>query len=126
MAVALTVGESVDDATSQNITIQGPSGYEATTTIGVDQISTVKVGQRATVTPDSDHAPLTGTVAADLGLAGVVVDDRELPRDDRTRRAGRRPSQRWHRDGHDRDRAERRGPRRPDLRRDDRSMADIS
>ena len=64
VAVALTVGESVDDATSQNITIQGPSGYEATTTIGVDEISTVKVGQRATVTPDSDHAPLTGSVAA--------------------------------------------------------------
>ena len=63
VAVALTVGESVDDAASQNVTIQGPSGYEATTTIGVDQISTVEVGQRTTITPDSDHAPLTGSVA---------------------------------------------------------------
>jgi multidrug efflux pump subunit AcrA (membrane-fusion protein) len=64
VAVAMTVGESVDDPTSQNITIQGTSGYEATTTVGVDRISAVEVGQRATVTPDSSHSPLAGTVAA--------------------------------------------------------------
>ena len=64
VAVTLTVGETVDDPTSQNITIQGPSGYEVTTTIGVDKISTVKVGQPATVTPDSSDAPLAGTVTA--------------------------------------------------------------
>jgi HlyD family secretion protein len=64
VAVTLSVGERVDDPTSQNITIQGPSGYEATTTIGVDKISTVNVGQPATVTPDSADTPLAGTVTA--------------------------------------------------------------
>jgi multidrug efflux pump subunit AcrA (membrane-fusion protein) len=63
VAVNLTAGESVSDAATQNIIVQGAGGLEATTTVGVDDVSTVKVGQRAYVTPDGTSKRLEGSVA---------------------------------------------------------------
>jgi hypothetical protein len=63
VAVNLSVGESVSDATTQNIVVQGAGGMEATTTVGVDDVSKVKVGQRAYVTPDGTSKRLPASVS---------------------------------------------------------------
>lgn len=63
VAVNITAGESVSDASTQNIVVQGGGGLEATTTVGVDDVSKVKVGQRAYVTPDGRSKQLEGSVA---------------------------------------------------------------
>ena len=63
VAVNMTVGETVSAASTQNIIVQGAGGLEATTTVGVDDISKVKVGQRAYVTPDGTSKRLEGSVA---------------------------------------------------------------
>ena len=60
----MTVGESVSDASTQNVIVQGAGGLEATTTVGVDDVAKVKVGQRAYVTPDGSSKVLEGSVAA--------------------------------------------------------------
>ena len=70
VAVDLSVGESVSDATTQNVIVQGAGGLEATTTVGVDDVATVKVGQRATVTPDGSSKPIQGSVSA-VGAAPI-------------------------------------------------------
>lgn len=64
VAVDLSVGESVSDATTQNIVVQGAGGLEATTTVGVDDVAKVKVGQRASVTPDGSSKQLDASVSA--------------------------------------------------------------
>jgi HlyD family secretion protein len=64
IAVNLSVGESVSDATTQNIVVQGAGGLEATTTVGVDDVAKVEVGQRAYVTPDGTSKRLQASVSA--------------------------------------------------------------
>jgi multidrug efflux pump subunit AcrA (membrane-fusion protein) len=67
-AVNLTVGASVSaGSTTANVIIVGQGGMEVTTPVSVDQISDVKVGQRATVLPDGGTNPLPGQVVA-IGL----------------------------------------------------------
>ena len=64
-AVNLVVGASVTAASSTaNIVVQGSGGYQVSTTIGVDNIPHVAVGQPASVVPDGAHKPLSGKVAA--------------------------------------------------------------
>jgi hypothetical protein len=50
--------------------VQGAGGLEATTTVGVDDVATVKVGQRAWVTPDGSSKPLEGSVSS-VGAAPI-------------------------------------------------------
>ncbi|MGZ4735569.1 MAG: HlyD family efflux transporter periplasmic adaptor subunit [Acidimicrobiia bacterium] len=64
-AVKLAVGDAVTAGSSTaNIVVVGPGGYEVTTTVSVDKITDVKVGQPATYLPDGGKRPLTGTVAS--------------------------------------------------------------
>ena len=63
VAVNMSIGEAVSDATTQHIVVQGAGGLEATTTVGVEEVATVKVGQRASVTPDGSSKRLDGTVS---------------------------------------------------------------
>ena len=62
--MTLTAGESVSDASTQNVVVQGAGGMEATTVVGVDHIADVKVGQTALVAPDGTDDVLHGTVTA--------------------------------------------------------------
>jgi multidrug efflux pump subunit AcrA (membrane-fusion protein) len=65
VAVNLTVGESVSaNSSTANVVVQGTGGYEITTTVSVDSIPSVSVGQAATVVPDGTHDRLTGKVVA--------------------------------------------------------------
>jgi HlyD family secretion protein len=71
VAVDMAPGDDVTSASStENIVVVGPGGFEATTTVGVDQISEVKVGQAATVTPDGS----TYHIAAKVVAVSVGVD----------------------------------------------------
>ena len=64
-AVNLVVGASVTaGSTTANIVVQGSGGYQVSTTIGVDNIPHVAVGQAATVVPDGAHKALSGKVAS--------------------------------------------------------------
>jgi len=92
VSVALTVGESVSDPSTQNVVIEGPGGFEATTTVGVDDVAKVAVGQRAFVTPDSTGKTLRGKVAtvsvAPVSTSGstsyrvtIALDDPEVALD---------------------------------------------
>lgn len=64
-AVNVAVGDSVGAAsTTANVVVVGAGGYEATTTVSVDEVSDVKVGQHATVVPDGSKQALDGTVTA--------------------------------------------------------------
>ncbi len=64
-AVNLAVGDSVTSASSTaNIVVVGTGGYEITTTVSVDDITKIKVGQPATFLPDGRKQPLAGTVTA--------------------------------------------------------------
>ncbi len=73
VAVNMKVGGSVSDASTQNIVVQGAGGLEATTTVGVDDVAKLKVGQRASVMPDGSSKVLQGSVAA-VGAAPVSSD----------------------------------------------------
>ncbi len=65
VAVNLATGDSVTSgSSSQNIVIKGAGGYEATTSISVDRISDVTVGQAATVHADGISTPMQGTVVS--------------------------------------------------------------
>ncbi len=68
----MTVGESVSDASTQNIVVQGAGGLEATTTVGVDDISKLKVGQRAYVTPDGTSKATRGIGRHDQRRADLL------------------------------------------------------
>jgi multidrug efflux pump subunit AcrA (membrane-fusion protein) len=64
VAVHLAVGDTVTAASSTaNIVVQGPGGYEVSTTISVDRIPEVRVGQAATVVPDGTDRAIPGKVA---------------------------------------------------------------
>lgn len=64
-AVNVAVGDAVTSgSTTANIVVVGAGGYEATTTVSIDDITAVKVGQRATVLPDGSKQPLEGHVAS--------------------------------------------------------------
>jgi HlyD family secretion protein len=64
-AVNLVVGASVTaGSTTENIVVQGSGGYQVSTTIGIDNIPHVAVGQPATVVPDGAHKTLPGKVAS--------------------------------------------------------------
>jgi multidrug efflux pump subunit AcrA (membrane-fusion protein) len=64
-AVNLAAGQTVTAAsTSQTIVVAAPGGIEVTTTVGVDDMPNVKVGQPATVVADSTGETLTGTVVS--------------------------------------------------------------
>jgi trimeric autotransporter adhesin len=51
-------------STTANIVVQGSGGYQVSTTIGVDNIPHVAVGQSASVVPDGAHKTLSGKVAS--------------------------------------------------------------
>jgi multidrug efflux pump subunit AcrA (membrane-fusion protein) len=64
-AVNIIAGQSVTAASSTaNIVVQGSGDYQVSTTIGVDNIPHVAVGQSATVSPDGKHKTLSGKVAS--------------------------------------------------------------
>ena len=44
--------------------VQGTGGYEVSTTVSVDDVPHIAVGQRATVVPDGSHKTLGGTVSS--------------------------------------------------------------
>jgi HlyD family secretion protein len=63
--VTLAVGDEVDAASSTaSIVVVGAGGFEATTTVSVDDITDVKVGQKATLLPDGSKRALTGSVSS--------------------------------------------------------------
>lgn len=62
-AVNIKVGDSVSSgSTTATIVIVGDGGVEAATTVNVDNVSKVKVGQAALVRPDGTAQPLNGHV----------------------------------------------------------------
>jgi HlyD family secretion protein len=68
----LAVGDSVDaGSTTATVVVVGTGGYEATTTVSVDDVSDVEVGQRATLLPDGSKRALDGTVTS----IALVPDD---------------------------------------------------
>jgi HlyD family secretion protein len=63
--VNLAVGSTVTSgSTTATIAVQGGGGYEVSTTVGVDQIPHVAVGDTASVTPDGSHTALQAKVAS--------------------------------------------------------------
>ena len=71
----LAVGDAVTAASSTaNIVVVGPGGFEVTTTVSVDEVTDVKVGQPATFLPDGSKRPLAGTVTVDLDRPGRQRD----------------------------------------------------
>ena len=64
-AVSLTSGESVTaSSTSAVVTVIGTNGYTVTTTVPLNKIDIVKLGQAATLTTPSTDTKLTGKVAS--------------------------------------------------------------
>ncbi len=64
-AVNIVPGQTVTAASSTaTIVVQGSPTYQASTTVSVDNIPHVAVGQSATVVPDGKHKTLTGKVAS--------------------------------------------------------------
>jgi HlyD family secretion protein len=62
-AMSLEVGHAVDaSSTTATIVIVGNGGYEISTTVGVNDIGQVKVGEAATFVPDGGTATSTGKV----------------------------------------------------------------
>lgn len=69
VAVNMAVGDAVDAASSTaNIVVAGRGGYEATVSVGVDDLADLEVGQPATVRPDAGGDVLDGEVVA-IGVA---------------------------------------------------------
>jgi multidrug efflux pump subunit AcrA (membrane-fusion protein) len=65
VAVDMKVGDSVSaDSATEHVVVQGTGGYEVTTTVSVDDIPSVSVGQAASVVPDGTHTALPGKVVA--------------------------------------------------------------
>lgn len=68
VSVGLEVGEAAESGSStQSIVVQGTEGYEVVTTVAVDRITDVRIGQSATVIPDGGSEALDGTVVAISG-----------------------------------------------------------
>jgi multidrug efflux pump subunit AcrA (membrane-fusion protein) len=65
VAVNLKVGDKVSSGSSTaDIVVQGPSGYEVSTTVTVDQLTSLKIGQAAQVLPDGSTVSLPGKVVS--------------------------------------------------------------
>jgi HlyD family secretion protein len=76
-AVNLAPGDTVTAAsTTANILVVGPDGFEATTTVSVDDVAHVKVGQAATVVPDGSKRALAGKVTS---VSVAPVDTSSTP-----------------------------------------------
>ncbi|MET0910920.1 MAG: efflux RND transporter periplasmic adaptor subunit, partial [Ilumatobacteraceae bacterium] len=64
-AIDLHVGDEVTAAsTTQTIVIEGPDGYEATTTVSINDIADIHLTQQATVVPDGSTETISGEVVA--------------------------------------------------------------
>ena len=64
-SIDLDVGDEVTaGSTTQTIVVEGPDGYEATTTVSINDIADIHVTQKATIVPDGGTEPLTGKVTA--------------------------------------------------------------
>ncbi|HEX3454773.1 MAG TPA: biotin/lipoyl-binding protein, partial [Gaiellaceae bacterium] len=69
VGVNMKVGDAVSAGSStENVVIQGQGGYEIATSVSVDDIPSVSIGQAATVLPDGSHDGLAGRV---VGIAVV-------------------------------------------------------
>jgi HlyD family secretion protein len=76
-AVNLAPGDTVTAAsTTANVLVVGPDGFEATTTVSVDDVAHVKVGQAATVVPDGSKRALAGKVTS---ISVAPVDTSSTP-----------------------------------------------
>jgi HlyD family secretion protein len=65
VAVNMATGDNATAAsTTENIVIAGNGGFEATTTVSLNRIPQVAVGQTATVTADGVPTPLSGKVVS--------------------------------------------------------------
>ena len=106
VAVNMKIGDQVTAASStENIVVQGAGGYEVTTSVSVDEIPSISVGQAASVVPDGTHTATERQGRRHLGGARVGFDDEHpLPRDDRAHQPGREAPQRCHRHRLDRHR----------------------
>lgn len=71
IATGFAAGDSVEAASSDAaIVIQGEGGYEATTSVSIDDVPDVSVGQAATLDPDG----ATGLVDGQVSAISVVPD----------------------------------------------------
>jgi RND family efflux transporter MFP subunit len=62
-AVNLNVGDSVSASSSTStIVVVGSGGMEASTTVSVNDVAKIKLGQAATLTPDGKDQPIDGKV----------------------------------------------------------------
>jgi len=69
VAVNVAPGQSVSaGSTSANVIVEGAGGFEVSTSIGIDAIPQVKVGQSAQVTPDGARRARTAKVSS-IGVA---------------------------------------------------------
>jgi HlyD family secretion protein len=65
VSLNMKVGDQVSAASStENVVVQGTGGYQVSTTVNVDNIPQVAIGQDATVAPDGTHKTLDGKVVA--------------------------------------------------------------
>lgn len=65
VGVNVKVGDSVTAGSStQNVVVEGPAGYEISTSVSVGNIPSVSIGQTAIVTPDGTRRALSGKVVA--------------------------------------------------------------
>jgi multidrug efflux pump subunit AcrA (membrane-fusion protein) len=65
LAVNLASGQAAQaGSTTQTILVQGAGGMEAMTSVSLADVTKVKVGQAATVTPDGAAQPATGSVVS--------------------------------------------------------------
>lgn len=72
--VGLAIGDAVTAGSSTaTIVVVGDGGYEITTTVAVDDLATLEVGQPATVEVDGADDPLTGEVVS-IGLTSTEGD----------------------------------------------------
>ncbi len=64
-AVGLAAGDDVTaGSATATVVVVGSGGYEVTTTVTVDEVADIEVGQAATVVPDGDDASFDGEVVA--------------------------------------------------------------
>lgn len=69
VAVSLAVSDEVTaSSATQSITIVGTGGFEVSTTVSVDDVGDISVGQVAEVKPDGTDMTLTGSVVS-VGIA---------------------------------------------------------
>jgi multidrug efflux pump subunit AcrA (membrane-fusion protein) len=70
-AVTLAVGDGVSAGdTTTAVVVAGDGGYEVSTTVTVDQLADVEVGQAVEVTPDGSDEALSGEVTS-IGVVGT-------------------------------------------------------